>query len=121
MDWKQPDGLNHQAMPTDIHTIVLTRSQASLIDDRLEIDLDSDLGEWFNAEAEPLHGSWNPKTKTISLTTRMAQMLWEDVYYWMDFDGVTGSQLRMAWRICDRLEACSPEGVEHFRRIRRGG
>lgn len=118
MNWRNPDGINYAAMPTDRHTIFLTRTQAALIDDRLEIDMDSDLGEWFNTEAENIHGSWNPKTKTFSLTTRMAQILWEDLYYWTEFDGVTSSQIMMAFRICDMLEACSPDGVEHFRRIR---
>lgn len=117
------DSFNYESIGTKPVTLSLTAAQARLIDDRLEIDLDSGedfVGPWFAEEAEQAHGSWCKKSKQLTISQRLAQVLYEDVYYYTDFDGMPGGHLAMAHRLLDTLEAVTPNSVKDFHRRMRG-
>jgi hypothetical protein len=120
---KDMDNFNYESIGTKPVTLFLTAAQAALVDDRLEIDLDSGedfVGPWFAEEAEQALGGWCKKSKQLRITQRLAQVLYEDVYYYTDFDDIPGSHLAMAHRLLDTLEAVTPDSVKDFHRRMRG-
>ena len=112
----------YESMGTKPCTLTLTAAQAGLLDDRIEIDLDSGedfVGPWFENEAQAAYGSWCKRTKKITITKRLAHVLWEDVYYYTDFDMESGHR-SMAIRLLDKLEAATPDTVKRFHERMRG-